>query len=58
MKSILLKLRWSRLRQKKWPFFAIRSGFLQAVAALRSKKYVEYGGKWAFLGQTAGNLSF
>jgi hypothetical protein len=37
---------------KKDPFFARRSDFLQAIAALWSKKIVKYGGKWDFLGQT------
>lgn len=38
---------------KKDPFFARRSDFLQAIAALWSKKIAKYGGKWDFLGQTA-----
>jgi hypothetical protein len=42
---------------KKDPFFARRSDFLQAEAALRSKKIAKHGGKWDFLGQTASRLS-
>jgi hypothetical protein len=42
---------------KKWPFFARRSRFLQTVAVLLSKKSAQYGGKWAFLGQTACHLT-
>ncbi|MGI9160144.1 MAG: hypothetical protein ACR2K1_10380 [Saprospiraceae bacterium] len=38
---------------KKDLFFARRSGFLQAIVALWSKKIAKYGGKWDFLGQTA-----
>jgi hypothetical protein len=33
---------------KKRPFFAKRSGFLQAVILLRLIKSAKYGGKWAF----------
>jgi hypothetical protein len=32
--------------RKKYPFFARRSGYLQGVAALQSKKYAQFGGKW------------
>ncbi len=42
---------------KKWPFFVRRSRFLQAVAALQSKKYAKYDEKWTFLGQTAYHLT-
>jgi curli biogenesis system outer membrane secretion channel CsgG len=38
---------------KKDPFFARQSDFLQAIAALWSKKIAKYGGKWDFFGQTA-----
>ena len=41
---------------KKWLFFCQMKRILQAVAALRSKKWEKYGGKWAFLGQTACHL--
>jgi hypothetical protein len=43
-------LAWSRLRRKS-------GHFLPDEAALRSKKSAKYGGKWAFLGQTACHLT-
>ncbi|MEY3249257.1 MAG: hypothetical protein RL742_1300, partial [Bacteroidota bacterium] len=60
--SFLGVLRNKYLDRNFFPTFhavvlARRSDFLQAVAALRSKKIAKYGGKWNFLGQIASRLS-